>query len=452
MTRTARTALVLSAAGLPAILWAFARGPDPRVTGAPGDSAQACASVGCHVGTGLNAGGGNVALGFSSGATYTPGATIRVTVTITDAQARIYGFQASARLASNLANGQAGDFRPGGGQVVLCDNGNTKPQAGCPANFAVQFIEHSTPNNTNRFEFDWVAPATNVGDVVFYVAANAANGDGNNTGDRIYTTNTRLTPAAVTNPRPSINAGGVVTALAYGGGARMAPGTWLEIYGSNFLNEGETRTWDNAFQGDNAPTALGDLSVTIDGTPAPIWFAVNNQVNVQVPNTNAQTGPVQIVVRRGAQQSDAFSLNVTATAPGLLAPAAFNLGGTQFAGAIFPNTNPPVFAIRTVAGVQTRLARPGDTLIVYGIGFGTVTPNVNPGVIARAATQLTRPVSFRVGQSEAAVLYAGLAPGFIGLYQFNITIPAGIAPGVYPLNVTQGGQPIPQTLSIEIGQ
>ncbi|MBX9599524.1 MAG: IPT/TIG domain-containing protein [Bryobacteraceae bacterium] len=452
MTRTARTAVVLSAAGLPAILWAFSRGPDPRVTGAPGDSPLACASAGCHVGTPVNGGGGNVALSFSSGATYTPGATIRVTVTITDSQARNYGFQASARLASDLRNGQAGDFRPGQSQIVLCDNGNTKPQAGCPANFAVQFIEHTAPSSTNRFEFDWVAPATNVGDVVMFVAANAANSDGNSTGDRIYTTNTRLTPAAVTNPRPAINSGGVVTALAYGGGARMAPGTWLEIYGSNFLNEGETRTWDNAFQGDNAPTALGDLSVTIGGTPAPIWFAVNNQINVQVPNTTFQTGPLPIVVRRGSQQSDAFSLNLTPTAPGLLAPSAFNLGGTQFVGAIFPNTNPPVFAIRAVPGVQTRLARPGDTLIVYGIGFGTVTPDVAPGVIARAATQLTRPVTFRVGQSEANVLYQGLAPNFIGLYQFNITIPAGLAPGVYPLAVTQGGQPVPQTVSIEIGQ
>ncbi len=79
-----------------ALVFAYATGPDPRYTGAPGDSPQACASSGCHVGpnnaNNLNTGGGKVVVNFPDGQTYTPGAQQTFTVVITDPAARGYGF------------------------------------------------------------------------------------------------------------------------------------------------------------------------------------------------------------------------------------------------------------------------------------------------------------------------------------------------------------------------
>src|SRR5438552_9102190 len=176
---------------------AHSAGPDPRHTGAPGDDPLACATAGCHVGTPLNGGGGKVAVNFENGLSYTPGAQYQTfTIVITDSAARVYGFQMTARLESNLANGQAGDFvvPPEPQQIVICDNSSFKTSKGCPATAPVQFIEHGAPFNTNTIKVKWTPPSTNVGNVHIYVAANAANGNTTETGDHIYTASYVLTP------------------------------------------------------------------------------------------------------------------------------------------------------------------------------------------------------------------------------------------------------------------
>src|SRR5579871_765540 len=90
--------------------YAHSMGPDPRHTAAPGDDPLACATSGCHTGTPLNGGGGNVAVNVPS--TYTPGQTYTFQIVVTDSVAQAYGFQMSARLASDQVNGQAGLFIP----------------------------------------------------------------------------------------------------------------------------------------------------------------------------------------------------------------------------------------------------------------------------------------------------------------------------------------------------
>jgi hypothetical protein len=115
------------------LLYAYSAGPDPRVTGAPGDDKLACAS--CHNTSPLNSGGGNVKINFANGQTYTPGVAQTFSIVITDAVARVYGFQMTARLESNLANGQVGDFTADAQQYVKCDNGVFKgAKSVCPAN------------------------------------------------------------------------------------------------------------------------------------------------------------------------------------------------------------------------------------------------------------------------------------------------------------------------------
>src|SRR5437879_6349582 len=80
---------------IPVLIWAHALGPDQRHTGAPGDlflgKIATCAISGCHLGTPLNGGGGNVVLTTSAGTTYTPGQQQTITITITDSKARVYG-------------------------------------------------------------------------------------------------------------------------------------------------------------------------------------------------------------------------------------------------------------------------------------------------------------------------------------------------------------------------
>lgn len=432
---------------LPALLlYAYSEGPEARHTAAPGDDPLACSTAGCHTGTPLNGGGGNVAVNFPNGLTYTPGIPQTFGIVVTDARARVYGFQMTARLESNLTNGQAGDFTAGAQQFVLCDdNTNVRtPTRPCPGNAPVQFIEHNSPFQTNTISVLWTPPSTDVGNIHIYVAANAANGDGNNTGDHIYTASYVLTPQGAA---PTIAS--VVSASAFNPNAGLASGTWLEMYGSGL--SATTRSWAGGdFIGVGAPTSLDGVRVTINGIPAFVDYVSPGQVNILAPD-DATTGaavPVQLI--NGTVQSNVVTMPKTAVAPALLAPPSFNVGGHQWVVAQFPDQT---FVGRPglIDGLNFRAALPGDIITIYGIGFGPVIPATPVGVIASGSTGLLNQANFRFGGVPAAVVYAGLAPSAVGLYQFNVTVP-NIAPGDVALTVEAGGVIVNQNLFITVGQ
>jgi uncharacterized protein (TIGR03437 family) len=429
------------------MIFAYATGPDPRHTAAPGDDPQACATSGCHTGTALNGGGGNVVVNFSNGMTYTPGAQQTFNIAITDSRARVYGFQMTARLESNLSSGQAGDFTAGSQQIVLCDTGSLKGSRGCPANAQVQFIEHSSPFRTNTISVQWTAPSSNVGNVHIYLAANAANGDGTNQGDHIYTANYVLTPQSTTSNPPTIAA--VVSASAFNQNAGLASGTWLEIYGTNLSTT--TRGWTGSdFKGSNAPTSLDGVSVTIDGVPAYLDFVSPGQVNVQAPDDPNTGAGVQVVVTNAAGQSNGFSVQKNAIAPAVLAPPSFNTQGHQWIVALHSDQS-YVGKTGLISGLNFRPAKVGETIVIYGIGFGPVTPSTPAGVIATQATSLQTQPNFRFGQTPATLAYSGLVPNFVGLYQFNVTVP-NVGAGDMPLNIEVGGVPLTQNCYVTVTQ
>jgi uncharacterized protein (TIGR03437 family) len=390
-----------------------------------------------------------VKLTASSGSNYTPGQAQTLTIAITDSKARVYGFQMTARLDSNPSNGQAGDFTAGTQQIVICDNGSLKTSKGCSSSAPVEFIEHSRPFSTNTITVNWTAPSSNVGTVTIYVAANAANGDGSSSGDHIYTTSLRLSPAVVTNNKPVISSGGVVSASAFNTSAGIAPGTWLEIYGSNLATT--RRSWATSdFNGNNAPTVLDGVSVTIGGQSAFVDFVAPEQVDVQVPDGIPIGAGVNLVVTNSLGQSDPYTLQTSDTAPALLAPPAFNMNGKQYVVATFPPDAGSIVYVApmgSISGLNTRPAKPGDIVTLYGIGFGPVSPATGAGVIATQSNNLVNSMTILFGQTPADVLYAGLAPGFVGLYQLNVVVP-GVPAGDWPLAIQLGGATVAQSVVI----
>jgi uncharacterized protein (TIGR03437 family) len=104
-------------------------------------------------------------------------------------------------------------------------------------------------------------------------------------------------------------------------------------------------------------------------------------------------------------------------------------------------------------GLTFRPAKPGDPLVFYGIGFGPVTAQdgstIQPGTVVPGQNKLVNPVTIDFGSAQANVAYQGLTPGSVGLYQFNVTVP-NVANGDVPINVTQNGKPLAQTLYLTI--
>ena len=90
-------------------------------------------------------------------------------------------------------------------------------------------------------------------------------------------------------------------------------------------------------------------------------------------------------------------------------------------------------------------AKPGDTLFLYGIGFGDTDPPLPAGTIATAADKLKAALTISFDQTPATISYAGHYPTYTGLYLFAITVP-DVPAGDHQINVTLGGQPVPQTV------
>jgi uncharacterized protein (TIGR03437 family) len=236
--------------------------------------------------------------------------------------------------------------------------------------------------------------------------------------------------------------GGVITASGFGGFKSIAPGTWIEIYGSNLAVD--SRGWTGAdFTGVNAPTSLDGTKVTIGGQPAFVGYISLGQVNAVVPS-NVATGVQQITVTAATGTSAAYPVIVNPTAAGMLAPGYLNLGGVQYLGALFPDFQTFVAPPGTVSGYASRRARPGDVIIIFGIGFGPVTPNIPAGQIYSGNSALTLPLQIYFGPTLATLQYAGLAPGLVGVYQLNVVVPnvpvSDAVPVSFSLNGVIGAQ------------
>lgn len=243
---------------------------------------------------------------------------------------------------------------------------------------------------------------------------------------------------------------GVISASAYGGFSALAPGTWMEIYGTNLANV-VSQTWASAdFNGNAAPTALGATTVTIGGQPAFIDYVSPGQVNAQVPS-NISPGPQPVVVSTPGGTSAPYSITVNVTEPGLLVPGVFDLPSGQYIAALFLDGVTFVLPPGSIAGVNSARAKPGDTIVLYGVGFGTVTPNSPAGVIVTQANNLNANFQVSFGGTPATVLFSGLTGGYLGLYQFNVMVPNVAASDTIPLTFSLGGTAGAQKMLISVG-
>jgi uncharacterized protein (TIGR03437 family) len=248
--------------------------------------------------------------------------------------------------------------------------------------------------------------------------------------------------------RPAIKPNGVISAGAFGAFSSTAPGSWIEIYGS--ILAATTRSWYGAdFDGNSAPTSLDGVSVLVGGRPAYISYVSPTQINALVPS-DAALGPMQVIVSGPAGSSDPYVITVQATQPGLLAPASFQVNGKQYAGALFPDGQTFVLPSGAIPGALSRPAKPGETIVLYGVGFGPVTPNIRAGTLAGVSTTLSNPIQILVGNTPAALTYYGLAPTLTGIYQFNIVVPDVPDGAAVPLTYRLGGVAGTQTLYIAV--
>ncbi len=202
-------------------------------------------------------------------------------------------------------------------------------------------------------------------------------------------------------------------------GNPIAPGEYITIYGSGLASGSETAK-------PPYPPSLNGVSVLINGRQAPLYFVSPGQINALVPY--ATQGPqAAIVVETGnGGRSNTVTVPVAPTAPGVFSQDLSGSGPGAILHADYSLVTP------------ARPAHPGETVLVYLTGLGAVNPGVADGTAGggNPLSLVAAPLAVYVGGSPASVQFAGLAPGFPGLYQINITIPADvIVTGSVPLAI-----------------
>jgi uncharacterized protein (TIGR03437 family) len=405
-------------------------GPPPRVTGAPGDNPKACTQ--CHSDGALNAFSGSVRIILQSGPVYIPGVKQRISVQVADPVQQRWGFELTARLNSDPANGQAGQLIPIDNltQVICEDNGPA------PCSSGVSFIQHTSAGTRNgtmngaTFQFDWVPPVTNAGPVTLYVAGNAANGNAASTGDHIYTSNIELEPTVPA--APSISAANLVSAATLAPGP-VAPNSWVTVYGSNLGVT--TRSWNDAdFTDAGMPVSLDGVSVvmTVFGAPrlAYVGYVSPTQVNFLLPS-DASASSYQVQIRNPAGLTAQIPMTINANAGQML-----TLDGTYVAGAHLDGTllgKPSL-----LSSTPTMPAAPGEMITLYATGCGQTNPPLIPGQIPVQAYNLATLPQATIGGISATVMSANVVPGSPGMYQINVQVPKNSPTGDQPVVLQLG--------------
>src|SRR6185295_12133262 len=163
------------------------------------------------------------------------------------------------------------------------------------------------------------------------------------------------------------------------------------------------------------------------------YFISPGQLNVQAPADDS-LGNVNVVVTTAAGQSDSFTAVLQQFTPAFFL---FDPQNRKYPAAVFADGSSVGPAVLFGTALTTRPAKPGETILLFGTGFGTTTPTVATGEIFNGAAPLANPVTIMIGGTQANVAFAGLSAA--GLYQFNVTVPASLPDGDQALVASIGG-------------
>jgi uncharacterized protein (TIGR03437 family) len=270
-------------------------------------------------------------------------------------------------------------------------------------------------------------------------------------------------------PGPAIS--GVLNAATFASDAKVAPGSLVSLFGTDVASDDGYGLY---------PSALlpGGGVVTVNGVTAPLFdvVGIGGQINFLVPFETPTTGSVPVVIANKMGTSAAYQMTMAPAAPGifriadpsepkrlnaavLLANTAWRVMPTSMAAALGMPQDCRANRV-AVGAICGEPAAPGDGIQIYVTGLGRATPNGNPvgnqlrtGDVAPAnGNPLYRTVEtprVTIRGIEANVLFSGVAPGFAGLYQINVTIPAGVASGNdVPLTVAIGDASDTATIAV----
>ena len=236
----------------------------------------------------------------------------------------------------------------------------------------------------------------------------------------------------VVRAQTSVSIAGVVNAASFAQES-VAPGSMVSIFGTGMA----TRTVQASTL--PLPTTLDGTSVTVGGTALPLFFVSAGQINAQLPFQVAN-GSVPLTVRNSAGSTATRSITISTAAPGVFTTTSNGKGNAI---AVHPD-------FRLIQKITGENALAGETLILFCTGLGALDNFSSAGTVAPnvpLANTIQKPTVLMDGR-PAQVVFSGLAPGFIGLYQINFVVPQGVGGDVSTTLTAGGASSNPVTINV----
>jgi uncharacterized protein (TIGR03437 family) len=216
---------------------------------------------------------------------------------------------------------------------------------------------------------------------------------------------------------------------------KAAPAAYVSIIGAGFTDQAAT-DWTSSITGVTLPTAVGAISVNVNGQAAYVQYISATQVNFLLPaSAAAGIANVDLITPTGVMTS---TLEIDAVAPGLFC---YTLKGVTYPASVFATATGVVYVAATgaISGYSSRPAAPGDIIELYATGCGPTNPSAPDGVVLTKVYPAASLAAFQVtlAGTSAPILFAGLVSP--GLWQINVQIPSGLIGGDQPLVLSVNG-------------
>jgi uncharacterized protein (TIGR03437 family) len=222
---------------------------------------------------------------------------------------------------------------------------------------------------------------------------------------------------------PQVNPAGIINAASLSPPDSLAPGMLIQILGTN-LSDGEGRS---SYPLGNE---VAGTQVFLAGKSVPLIGATPTRLDVIVPFAIPSNAQQQLVIQRGRTLSVPGTVTV---APAL--PAIFTADGSGGGQGVIRNTRGDIVD-------SAHAATSGDLVTIYCTGLGPVDPPISPdqAALADPVSTVVSDVAVTIGGRSANVKFAGLTPGFSGIYQVNAEVPAGVSGDSVMVMVSSAGQ------------
>jgi uncharacterized protein (TIGR03437 family) len=246
----------------------------------------------------------------------------------------------------------------------------------------------------------------------------------------------RADPVTATGNAPSYTAAGIVSAATQTA-EPLAPNSIATIYGTNLSWTTYAIAASDVSNGE-LPTQLQGVTVLVNGIPCNIFYVSPGQINFLMPYEITMSSAAVVVVRQGAA-------GPTVTIPMAVTSPAFFVWNGNLAVAEHANGS----LITPQAPAQA-----GEIVVLYAGGLGRTSPDIASGQVVSAATsiRLLPELQILLNGSPCAsgnILYAGLAPDFVGLYQINLQLPDNV-PANPEIQIAIGLQVSPASVQLPV--